>query len=175
MKRKIIKAVLILVCIPLFADLNDQLIQAATDDNQEQVLLLIESGADINTTDENGATALAWAVQNGNPELVQILIQKSINLDTSEFNTGFTPLIRAIGNGYTEIAELLISAGADVELKDNYKGQTPLSWAVHLNNETIAELLILKSDSIDEEDMHGSTALSYAAAYASPEIVRKLI
>ena len=53
--------------------INEQLFKAVELNKIEEVKKLIEKGADLNVVNENGATALHWASQEGHSEIVKIL------------------------------------------------------------------------------------------------------
>ena len=73
--------------------------------------LLIERGADVNATDEDGTTPLMQAVRKANPALVQVLIDAKADLDARNTNYHTTALMDAEGQ-CEECAELLRKAGA---------------------------------------------------------------
>jgi hypothetical protein len=66
--------------IPLTAgyagDLNQELIRASLGGNTAAVKTLLEKGADINSKDDSGHTALICAAKFGNTETVQVLLPK---------------------------------------------------------------------------------------------------
>ncbi|MEI7586312.1 ankyrin repeat domain-containing protein, partial [Runella sp.] len=47
--------------------------------SEQNFISLLNRGVDINTRDENGATALMWAAYRGNWTLIEFLLQKGIN------------------------------------------------------------------------------------------------
>jgi ankyrin repeat protein len=74
MKKTIaILVILVFITSICFADLGDELLQAAEDGDLIEVEKLIEAGADVNLQDEWGNTALSEAVKKGYTEIVEIL------------------------------------------------------------------------------------------------------
>lgn len=74
------------------------LIIAASSDNLEALVTLIEDGGDVNVQDLHGATALHWAVYRDNLPLVERLLNER-NLDVNLANhEGITPLMAAAHN-----------------------------------------------------------------------------
>jgi ankyrin repeat protein len=87
---------------------------------------LINSGIDINAKDNQGNTALHYAAQYYNTELIQLLINSGANVH-AENNHGLTPLFFASRNLDPGIMISLIDIGADVNARD-IVGQTPLMY-----------------------------------------------
>ena len=75
----------------------------------------------------DGATALILASQNGNAEIVKLLLEKGsdINLQRSD---GFSALMAAVKDGHADVAKLLLEKGADPRLKD-IMGKTVVDYA----------------------------------------------
>ena len=91
--------------------------------------LVLEKGADINTKDCDGNTALMFAIWIGAFELVTLLVKAGADVNAKD-NDGRTALMfataRRSGNSY--ILEKLIEHGADVNAKDN-ENRTALMFA----------------------------------------------
>jgi len=89
-------------------------------DTLEVMKVLIRAGADINTKNSNGWTALMYAASRNNKEAVKMLISAGadVNAKTSD---GWTALMKAAHSllNPKEIVKNLISAGADINAKDN--------------------------------------------------------
>ena len=106
----------------------------------ENARKLIEQGANIEAKDPGtGASVLHYAVMRGNPEILQLLLGRGVDVNSRTRN-GTTPLHTAVLYNRYEVAELLINRGADVDAK-SASGATPLALASAAKNRVIAELL----------------------------------
>jgi ankyrin repeat protein len=88
--------------------------RAAADGNNEELLTLIGSGAEVDARDDNGMTALAWSARNGQLETLRTLLLYGARPDLPDADNGWPPLVHAIHRGQNEAAIELLDAGADV-------------------------------------------------------------
>jgi len=109
-------------------ELNWQLLEAAAENEVSQVKLLLDSGADIDCTTDDGWTPLVEAVLHG-PELTRLLLSRGANPNIASVH-GYTALHRAAGHGNVEVVQLLLDAGADTSAQDE-AGQTAHDMAMH--------------------------------------------
>lgn len=81
MKKLIYSLTLILLAfqIALGQSLDDQLLDAVKANNRSSVIQLLKEGADPDVRDENGATAVMWAVYKADIALLKILIKNGAN------------------------------------------------------------------------------------------------
>ena len=106
----------------------------------ENARKLVEQGADVEAKDPGtGASVLHYAVMRGNPEILQFLLGRGVDVNSRTRN-GTTPLHTAVLYNRYEVAEMLLNKGADVGAKST-SGATPLAIATAAKNRTIAELL----------------------------------
>jgi ankyrin repeat protein len=93
------------------------------------VQALLQGGADIHERDNDGMTALHWAVVAHHPEAVKALLTAGADVNAVD-HFGYTPLLYAatIDFGDAETATMLLQAGADPNIKDK-KGNTALTQA----------------------------------------------
>ena len=94
--------------------------------------ILINAGADINATDNNGHTPLFYVARySKTPKTVEALVKLGADINTRD-NNGDTPLfMAAYGNKNPEIIKSLIKYGADVNIRDD-SGKTAL-WYTYKN------------------------------------------
>ena len=94
-----------------------QFIEAAKRGNFLKISKMIKAGADVNTRDIDGITALMWAARFDKLDIVKALIKAGADVNLKD-NMEWTALIGAARNGHTEIVKMLIKAGAKVNPKD---------------------------------------------------------
>jgi ankyrin repeat protein len=75
--------------------------------------LLLKAGADPNSVNGNGTTALMTAASSGNPESVQLLLDHGANVHAKETVRGQTALMFAAALNRDEVIRLLVARGAD--------------------------------------------------------------
>ncbi|MCX6355516.1 MAG: ankyrin repeat domain-containing protein [Candidatus Aureabacteria bacterium] len=103
--------------------LTVELLRAADLGSPEEVMQLIESGADVNGIGAAGETPLFLAAQKGRTETVRLLLGNGTRVDTfSRFNplTGqlpITPLMAAASQGHADVVRLLLYYGADMSIQ----------------------------------------------------------
>ncbi|KAM6436170.1 protein phosphatase 1 regulatory subunit 12A isoform 3-T3 [Liasis olivaceus] len=109
---------------------------ACSSGDTEEVLRLLERGADINYANVDGFAALHQACIDDNIDMVKFLVENGASINQPD-NEGWIPLHAAASCGYLDIAEYLISQGAHVGAV-NSEGNTPLDIA---EEEAMEELL----------------------------------
>jgi ankyrin repeat protein len=119
-------------------------------DNPEALKALIDAGADVNATDNDGATPLMWAAYetmwgDGEP--------------------------RANNNGFLGI---LIQAGADINAKDK-NGRTALSFAAENNKPEIASILLAAGATVSDSDVELALANELLKGHAVIEDMKSKV
>ena len=86
--------------------------EAAATGNLKRVRELVDNGANVNTRDEDGETALMWASCNNHLDIVKLLLEKGADASIKS-SDGRTALKLALFQRCTkEIVDLLIAHGA---------------------------------------------------------------
>jgi ankyrin repeat protein len=124
------------------------------------VLLLLDKGADISVSCKKGRTALSWAAEIGDREIVTYILGKGADVDLSD-NNGLSPLSYAARSGDRQTVLHLLEFGADINSRDN-SGIAPLSWAAIWGQVEVVDLFLEKESDINSRDNDGRTPLSYA-------------
>ena len=132
----------------------------------EIVQALIDAGANIHDTNDQGDTALhsAAASGSGSAETLGILIKADANVHACTKEGKVTALHLAAREGSAEDVAVLLKAGANPHAGD-FMGRTPLHWAWRYAPGVITELLAAGAG-IDAPDDAGKTPL-HAAVYRS--------
>lgn len=84
----------------------------------DQVKNLIAAGADVQTTDAYGISALTLASSFGLSEIAELIIKKGADLNQVDKGGHKTPLMYAVENGNKKMVELLINNSADLNSRD---------------------------------------------------------
>jgi ankyrin repeat protein len=137
--------------------LDYNLMIAASRGYASEIVRLISIGADVNSTTNEGATPLVFAITNNQIAAVRTLLKYDplINKVTLSYET---PLLIAVKEGNFEITETLIRAGADVDATDRYAA-TSLHHASLYGYLDIVDLLLYYNASIDSKSVDGTTPL----------------
>ena len=113
--------------------------------NYKKIEEAFKEGADVNMKNDNGAWFLLVASGHGNARMVNLLLEKGIDVNiTDDYdynNNNNTALSTAVINAKYDIVELLIEKGADIN-KENNKGYTPLIHAIRFEDYDIVQLLL---------------------------------
>lgn len=155
--------------------LDEELRQAARKGDAKSLRDLLGRGAGVASTDEEGWTTLMLAAASGSAECLKLL--RAVD-PTRRTRNGVTALMIAAEKGWAEGVELLLGSiesgprgarrrrAALAQRSDS--GGTPLIAAAKSRNARCARLLLPGSDS-RAADMHGRTALMWAATGAETQ------
>jgi ankyrin repeat protein len=130
----------------------------------------------INECDENGCTALLWAIASQNTTCVSTLIAHKVDVNITD-KQGRSCLHWACRLGHIDTVKLILSQEVDVNQADAM-GRTPLHMAAESHHsDTITLLLKEEGSNLDlhKKDNDGVTALMLAARHGGSEKVRLLL
>ena len=135
------------------------------------VKLLLDKGANTNSSDVAGTTALMWAA--GEPEKVRLLLAHGANVN-ARAKSGRTALIVAASvTGNIKTVRLLLDRGADLKLRDESGAGALWAASQAADTDIVKELLARGADPDEVRD--SASALMAAAAYEAPEVVDLLL
>ena len=130
------------------------------------ILLLYSSKAPHPLT----TTPLHQAAEQGNSDVVKILIEQGAMVDAVETASDYTPLHYAAGKGHTNLCELLIRFGADPDAL-TVNMESPLHLAIKKGRAGVVGVLLKYHARLDIKNKSGLTPLQQAEHLEYWEIV----
>ena len=127
---------------------------------------LLDAGADVNDSEEAGASALHYAAGKGQLAAVELLLERGAKVDVKS-SSGGTALHYAASSKSAKaraVVERLIAAGADVNAVGKH-GNTPLFNA---RTADIAQVLADAGAKLRHKNTDGHTAAQFAAIVGQP-------
>ena len=146
------------------------------DENLALKVIREDENTDINAKDEDGMTALQYAVIKAYPRLVdRLLLHPDIEVNNQDGN-GLTALHYAVQHeNESAVKALLAHKGIDVNIKDG-SGLTALHHAVMQKDPNAAKrLLAHEGIDVNIKDGQGLTALHQAVMQKDPNAVKVLL
>lgn len=166
------------------ADINAEIVNAATGGQTENLTTLISGSADVQSDARLALISAAFSALerqgegesfDGQVKAVQILTSSGVDVD-EHFDNGMTALMLMAILGQTDRVRGLLDAGADVNAVASADGSTALIFAVYGGATEIVSTLIEAGADVDMADAgtgngDGRTALSYAEEKDHAEII----
>ncbi|KAL9629558.1 MAG: hypothetical protein Q9204_005200 [Flavoplaca sp. TL-2023a] len=146
---------------------------AAEEGAMYMVDALCDFGADINSKDRSGNTALHGACLSDTPAVVERVLKLGTHVNERN-DKGEIALHHAVASRHEEFTKLLISHKSDIDVQ-NSDGFTPLMNAIQRHCTTNALHLLQQGASTNFTDTNGMTALHLASANGNTCIVSKLM
>ena len=147
---------------------------AAMRGDHDQLLALLEHGADANEAQGDGMTALHWAVTNEDVEAARSLIYAGANVHATTRLNALTPLWLAAQSGSAVMVYLLLDNKAEADAA-NGDGVTPLMIASASGNPDVVQILIERGANPNAaEKAYGQTPLMFAAANNEADVIAVL-
>ena len=183
---------------------NAEFLEAVKNNNAARVQELLAQGVNINAKDKKGNSALKLASENGNLEIVKLLLPHDLegmrkntesyvsllpkelteevrkygyNIDVNaKNNSGATALMEASYKGHLEVIKRLLDVpDIDVNAKDDDAGFTALIWAAQQGHLNVVNLLLEKGADANRKNKWGLTALMWASTEGRTDIVKRLL
>ena len=156
------------------AQSTTDLIQAVKTGRPDAVRALLDHGADPNSPQGDGATALHHAAHRNDLEAARLLTEAGADV-TAANELGATPLWLAARNGSAAMVSHLLEAGADANAPLTM-GETPLMTAARAGDlDTVRLLLAHGADVEATERDRRQTALMWAVAQGHAAVAQVLI
>ena len=158
----------------LWADVNDDLLSAAQSGDVAAVTEAISNGANVNHKTLLDESALIYAIDECQTDVVRLLIEQNANIEVIT-KLRQTPLIKAAAEDCAEIVELLLKEGAVVNRSDPKNEYNALFKAVEYDRLKITELLLQNGADINYANKFAITPLMLAAQHGNKVMVDLLI
>ncbi|KMY99912.1 protein phosphatase 1 regulatory subunit 12B isoform X9 [Drosophila simulans] len=107
--------------------------------DKDEVVQLLDQGADINTANVDGLTALHQACIDDNLDMVEFLVERGADINRQD-NEGWTPLHATASCGFVSIARYLVENGADVAAV-NSDGDLALDLAIDVQHMAMIDFM----------------------------------
>ena len=184
MNKLIVLATLLLSAQTALADLNAEIVNAATEGQTDILSTLIGGASDVRSDARSALISAAFSAleRQGKEEpyddqaaAIQILAKAGVDVD-EHLDDGYTALMLMAMLGQTDTVRVLLGAGADVNAVAKADGSTALIFAVYGGTTEIVSTLIEAGADISIADAgtgggDGRTALSYAEEKDHAEII----
>ena len=153
------------------------LLEATKRGDVAAVRTLLRGGADVNEAQGDGLTPLHVAAQEGNLDIVRLLIGAHANVEAKTRLGDYTPLHLASGAAHESVVRALLDAGAQPAATTTYTGVTSLHLAAKaVHGESVVKLLLQKGAPVNaREAAAGQTALMFAAAAGRTASILELL
>lgn len=132
------------------AEKAETLMVAADKGNPGMVSCLLAAGANVETKNNKGMTALMLAAEHGYADVVNLLLESGAEVNTCNVNGGWTALMYAAHEGHVDVVKLILAKEANISvLLKNNADQNALMIAGQKGHKEVVALLQAASEKLD--------------------------
>jgi ankyrin repeat protein len=121
--------------------IDQELIDAARENNLPEVSRLLSVGADVNAKDNDGCTPLHEACWKGHVQVFQALLDHGADIEAKTRFKSSTPLHWASLNAHLDVVKALRSGGANILVVNNIR-RLPIHLALREGHSEVAKYLL---------------------------------
>jgi ankyrin repeat protein len=177
----LLSALAAVTCFALADDdipVNSRMLVFARNSDAAGVERMLKEGANVNSRNRVGETALVIALKKEDPKkddlrIAQLMLDAGTDVNLAAVN-GITPLMAAAYSGRVEIAAQLLAKGANVAALDRLL-KNAMIYAAGEGRTEVVKLFVDKGVNPNALYEHGLTALMWAAGGGHAETVRALL
>jgi ankyrin repeat protein len=153
-------------------ELNNKLRHAMYNHNYDYTRLLIDEGADPNTTNMWGTPYIYWCSEKGRLDLIEFALENGADIHATN-KIGETALHRAAWVGKIDVIDYLLDRGADINQKSAHHA-TPLFLAAFRDQPLSVEKLLSRGADPSIKNRDGVSAAETAIEKGHDTIVAML-
>jgi ankyrin repeat protein len=149
-------------------------IEHLKNNDYKKVQQLLNSGEDVNETNESGESVLMYAIRSHcDYELLMLLVQSGADIYAID-HEGVSVFDMAITYNNVAMVEFFLEKNIDVNATQRKSGFTPLMCASCYGRGEIVQLLLQNNADKDAIDMKGLTATEFARKMNKKSVLRLL-
>eukprot|EP01114_Cavostelium_apophysatum_P018012 TRINITY_DN5482_c0_g1_i1.p1 TRINITY_DN5482_c0_g1~~TRINITY_DN5482_c0_g1_i1.p1 ORF type:complete len:578 (-),score=60.08 TRINITY_DN5482_c0_g1_i1:64-1797(-) len=147
---------------------------ASLEDRFQVAQFLIEHGADVNDSENDGSIVpLHWAAVKGLILIADLLLANDAKIGKVD-KMGYSALQHAVQNGHPLMVHFLHEKGADLKAID-FEGHTPLHWAAFKGDVDTMLYLLFQNCPVNAVDVTRWTPLHWAVFKGHVECAKILV
>jgi ankyrin repeat protein len=148
------------------------ILEAAKNNKLEAVDYISQNKCNLDVTNDKSISALRYAVENGNDEIVQLLLDNKCDPNIQDKENLQTPLMVSLEKRLDKITALLLNTKKiNVNLTDK-EGRNALMVAIACSNLSAVEKIIDKKANVFAVDKNGKSVLNIAESIGDEEIIK---